>query len=129
MIGEKIKDLREKKGLTITALGKELGCSPQYISQIEKNKQDVNREMIIKFSKYFNITSDYLLFEDTETYIEQIEAIEPDNNEPSVEIDKEYIQKIIDSHLTLNQTHDKVINIMQTTVNQILKINDNLMKN
>ncbi len=37
-IGSKIRELRKDKGLTVTELAKSVGCSPSFISQLERGK-------------------------------------------------------------------------------------------
>lgn len=59
--GEKIKNLREDLDLNQTELGKKINMTQRKISYIECNKSEPSMDDIITFSKFFNVTSDYLL--------------------------------------------------------------------
>ena len=58
---ERLKDLREDRGLNLTALGKETGFSQVAIGRWERGTQIPNIETLIVFANYFNVTADYLL--------------------------------------------------------------------
>ena len=60
-IGNKIKELREGKGITQTELANLIGVTQDSISLWEKNKRVPNTPYIIALSRVFNISSDYLL--------------------------------------------------------------------
>ena len=55
---EKIKDLCIEKGITITALERELGIAKGSLSKIDKHKPSANK--IQKIADYFNVPIDYL---------------------------------------------------------------------
>jgi len=63
MISEKIKNLRKKKGLTMKALGENLGLSESTISLYEANKRMPDYETLLKMAEFFNVSSSYLLDE------------------------------------------------------------------
>lgn len=56
IIGEKIKFYRLGSGLTQRELEKELGVSPQYISNIEQGKRGPSLDMQVKLCQYFRIS-------------------------------------------------------------------------
>lgn len=58
---ERLRELREEKGLSITALAKETGFSQVAIGRWENKLRVPNIETLIVFAKYFNVTTDYLL--------------------------------------------------------------------
>lgn len=65
---DKLKDLREKKGLTQKELATELGVTPRMISYYETGKTFPNNpELLHKIVSLFNVTLDYLLL-DTEKH-------------------------------------------------------------
>lgn len=65
---DKLKDLREKKGLTQKELALELGVTPRIISYYETGKTFPNNpELLHKIVSLFNVTLDYLLL-DTEKH-------------------------------------------------------------
>ena len=73
-IGNKIKTLREKKGLTQLELSKDLNVVRQTVAQWENQERDLKTGAIISLAKYFNVSADYLLglTENTSTNISEI---------------------------------------------------------
>lgn len=63
-LGEKIKDLRIKKGLTQPEMGKILNIGKSTISQYENNKNTPDAEMLKRIADLFNVSIDYLLGRD-----------------------------------------------------------------
>lgn len=61
MIGKKIKELRDIKGITQEDLAKFLGVAPQTIYKYEKGINQPDLETTSKIADYFNITLDELL--------------------------------------------------------------------
>lgn len=57
----RLKDLRLSRGYTQGKLAKELSTSQQTISRIEYKDEMVPTDILIKASKYFNVSVDYLL--------------------------------------------------------------------
>ena len=57
----RFKDLRLSRGLTQGKLAKELGTSQQTISRIEYKDEMVPTDILIKASKYYNVSVDYIL--------------------------------------------------------------------
>lgn len=61
MIGHKLKELREERGLKQDELAKSLSVSPSAIGMYEINKREPNNELIIKMANFFDVSVDYLL--------------------------------------------------------------------
>ena len=61
MINNRIKELRKDKGLQQEALGIALGTTQQTISKIENGKYNIPIDLLIAITRYFNVTSDYIL--------------------------------------------------------------------
>lgn len=125
-IGEKLKELRIKIGKKIKDVAIDLGCSQQYISQIEKNIQDVNRVMLKKFSKYYNISIDELLFgekvqdkNDKESNIDRIEEYS---------IGKKQLTELIESNNSLAKSHMNISMSNKDLSSQIVKVNDFMLE-
>lgn len=57
----KLKFLREEKGLLQSDIAKIIGTTPQAVGLYEKEKRDMSPETIIKLADYFSVTVDYLL--------------------------------------------------------------------
>jgi transcriptional regulator with XRE-family HTH domain len=59
--GQRLKDLRTEKNLSMKQLGNIIGVSDMAIHRWENNKADVLSESVIKLAKFFGVTTDYLL--------------------------------------------------------------------
>jgi len=59
--GERLKDLREEKGLSKLALGKALQIGHANIIHWERGKQEITSANLIKLADFFDVTTDYLL--------------------------------------------------------------------
>ena len=57
----KIKELREKMGITQRELAKRLNYFPQSISRYEKGQGEPNIETLIKFADFFKVSLDELV--------------------------------------------------------------------
>ena len=65
MLGEKIKELREREKYSQKELGLKLGISPSTIWMYEQNRRSPGKDMLLKIAKVFNVSVDYLLSSDT----------------------------------------------------------------
>lgn len=61
MLGDKIKELRNKKGIYQQDLADALSVSKSTVAMWETNKREPDLEMIKKIADYFNISTDYLI--------------------------------------------------------------------
>lgn len=66
-IGQKIKKLRESKGLSQKALGELAGISDSIISAYEKDKKKPGRDTVIKLAATLNVDVNYLINDEVET--------------------------------------------------------------
>lgn len=57
----RIKQLREKRGLTQEILAAELGITQQMLSKYERDVTLIKVDILKKIATYFNVTTDYLL--------------------------------------------------------------------
>jgi transcriptional regulator with XRE-family HTH domain len=58
---ERIRDLRNDKGLLQKDMAKSLNCSQRVYSHYERGELDIPTEILIKLADYHNTTTDYLL--------------------------------------------------------------------
>lgn len=58
----RIKELRQSKKLTQTALAIIVGCSQNTISRIELEEAEPTASILIEVSNYFNVSIDYILY-------------------------------------------------------------------
>lgn len=60
-VGNRITTLREEKGLTQYELANELGISKSVMNRIELGTRPIRDDELIKFSKFFGVSIDYIL--------------------------------------------------------------------
>ena len=60
-VGEILKELREDKGLTQRELAPLLGVSAATVSAYEVGIRDPGLDMLIKYSRIFDVSTDYIL--------------------------------------------------------------------
>jgi transcriptional regulator with XRE-family HTH domain len=75
-IGNRIRELRKKKELSQSELGEMVNLSYGGIAAMEQGRSNPSAEVIIKLSKVFEISADYLL-----TGKEEAATISPDEQE------------------------------------------------
>ncbi len=61
MIGERIRDTREKNGLTQAALAKKLGISRSAVNAWELGVSVPSAQYLVELSRLFNVSTDFLL--------------------------------------------------------------------
>ena len=59
---ERLKELRTEKGLSDAALGRQIQVSDATISRWENGQSDIKSDQLILLAKFFNVTTDYLLW-------------------------------------------------------------------
>lgn len=57
----RLKEIREKKGISQLKLAMDLGMNQNSISRYETGVREADYESLIKFADYFNVSVDYLL--------------------------------------------------------------------
>lgn len=60
-ISKRIRELRQEKGMTVTELASAMGKSEGAVRMWETGKSKPDIDTIINLTKYFNVSSDYLL--------------------------------------------------------------------
>ena len=58
---KRIRDLREDNDLTQRQLASVLSCSQQVYSNYELGQRDIPTDILIKLSRFYNVSVDYLL--------------------------------------------------------------------
>ena len=61
MKGNRIKQLREEKGLKQEELAKVLSVAPSTIGMYERDEREPNDSITLKLAEYFEVSTDYLL--------------------------------------------------------------------
>ena len=60
----RLKELREKKGVTQLAVAKEIGCSANTYSRYEREEREPDNNTLKLLSKYFRVSIDFILCND-----------------------------------------------------------------
>ena len=63
-VGKKIRELRRKAELTQSELAKKIGVSTGAVGLWEVNKREPDIDILLKMSKIFDVTIDYILGND-----------------------------------------------------------------
>ena len=58
---KRIRDLREYSDMTQARMADVLNCSQQVYSNYELGQRDIPTYILIKLSKYYNVSVDYIL--------------------------------------------------------------------
>lgn len=59
--GERLKELRQKNGISKSALAKNIGINSRTVSCWENGVSKTTARYIVRLAKYFNISADYIL--------------------------------------------------------------------
>ena len=60
-MGNRIRELRKARGLTMKQLGKELGVAESTISHYETGRRQLDNETLLWFAKFFHVSAGYIL--------------------------------------------------------------------
>ena len=71
--GQRIRELREEKGISMMTLAKAIGVSDTAVCKWENQDSEPKLSYIIKLAEYFNCSADYLIgrSDDFGAYIQQ----------------------------------------------------------
>ena len=65
-LGRRIQEARKAAGLSQESLGERLGVSRQAVSKWERNEAMPEAEKLVRISRQFGVSTDYLLLEELE---------------------------------------------------------------
>lgn len=71
MIGDKIKELRNRKGLYQQELADIMNVSKSTIAMWETNKREPSSEMLVALANFFECSTDYLMGRDVKFNLEE----------------------------------------------------------
>jgi len=60
-IGERIKYIREQRGLKAKYVAENIGLSPNLLSAIECGRSNATVQQILSLANFFGVTTDYLI--------------------------------------------------------------------
>ena len=61
LLGKRLKELREERGLTQKQLSDTLGLNSVTYLHYEKEQREPPLSLLVEFAKFFEVTTDYLL--------------------------------------------------------------------
>ena len=61
MLGKRLKELREERGLTQKQLSEALGLNSVTYLHYEKEQREPPLALLVEFAKFFEVSTDYLL--------------------------------------------------------------------
>lgn len=61
-IGQRIRVLRKEKRLSQLELSNKLNINMDHLSRIENGNKGMSLDLLTEFSKYFSVSTDYILF-------------------------------------------------------------------
>ena len=60
-IGDRLRYLREQRGLSQLEAARLLGINNSVLSRIDNGKRSVEDELLVKFSRFYRVSTDYIL--------------------------------------------------------------------
>ncbi len=65
--GEKLRTLRQKRGMSLRQLASELGFSAHgHIAQIEQGERKPSADLVVKIARLFEVSTDQLMLDELE---------------------------------------------------------------
>lgn len=108
---ERLKKLRKESGLTQASLAKQLNIKPVNISSYELGNSTPSNEILVKISKIFNVSTDYLLGKTDDRYFglseeqkeltidQALDNVMSYNGEPISDNDRQVLKRIFEGYL------------------------------
>jgi transcriptional regulator with XRE-family HTH domain len=96
--GQRLRFLREQRGLSQVELAKKTGIKNHTISNYERDERTPTPDSLAKLAEFFSVTTDYLLYGKTEGPKPTLDDFLANNEEiifQGVKLDERDIQKII----------------------------------
>ncbi|MGD9778025.1 MAG: type II toxin-antitoxin system antitoxin SocA domain-containing protein [Methanosarcina sp.] len=122
-IGNRIKEIREREGLSQEELAEKMGISRVAVSQIENGKRKICTEELIALSKIFNVSTDILLDleKDIEVIFEKSKKEKPgEKQEIRISVPQKNVEKFKEVLLYILGKVGSKPNIGQTVLYKLL---------
>ncbi len=119
-IAERVKQLAEKKGITMYILSSETGVSQSTLSRFITGKGEISRKNLKKISEYFNVNLDWLVTGEGDSTLSVVQHNQSgDNiNGHSVTISKSETEKLLE---VINSCHE-LLKEKDMQINKLLEI-------
>jgi transcriptional regulator with XRE-family HTH domain len=114
-LGDRVKHLREKQGMTQEELAQKLGKkSKSTVAHIETGNRDIPRSMVVELAKILNVSPCYLM------------GWEEEKNNAPVEVDKSVIASLLKT-FSDEELH-KIAELSREEAVEVVNYIDNLSK-
>jgi transcriptional regulator with XRE-family HTH domain len=119
-VGDRIKDIRTKKGMTQDQLCEKAHISKGFLSDIENNKTNVGSQKLLEIANALRASVDYLLKgESTEYSISQEVTIPPDLSKAAEDLKLSYSET-----LELLSAHTSIIARRSNKTKKVLTVEE-----
>lgn len=121
-IGKRIKELREKAGLSQREVAIKIGIKRPTISQIENGERKISAEEILEFSKLFNVTPNNMLEleEELEVVLEKKKTIEEAKPKERINVPQKNLNKFKEVLLYILNKVGSKSNVGETVIYKLL---------
>lgn len=121
-IGQKIKKIREKTGVTQETLASKLGISRIAVSQIETGSRKISTEELVGFSKAFDIPTDILLDikQDIEVVFEKTPVPKKEKQSIRISVPQKNLQKFKEVLIYILEQVGSKPNVGETVLYKLL---------
>lgn len=104
--GERVKQIRKSKGMTLEKFGERVGVTKQTVSRIENGVNALTEQMLLSVCREFNVNEQWLRTGEGEMFKER---------SPSEEIGY-YVEDLLEYDGQGNPFYDMIIEMMKTYV-------------
>lgn len=116
MFEDRLKQLREAKGLSRQNISNMLDIKPRTYASYENNEREPDSEILIKFAKFFGVSVDYLLGIKTSSNINDLNDCETStttamSHQIYVSVHEEQLIKAYRANTEMQQAVDKLLGI------------------
>lgn len=92
LVGQKIKEKRNKLGLTQEKLAEKCNLSVGYIAHIERGSKSLSLETAVKISHVLNVSIDYLIMDEIQEQDRILNSLETELNSLSPKQKNQFIR-------------------------------------
>lgn len=104
-VGDRIREIREKKKMTQDQLAEKAKLSKGFLSDVENNKKNIGSQLLLKIANALGASVDYLLVGESKKHIAQEAIVIP----PSLSQAAEELNLSYSDTLELLNAHNSVI--------------------